>query len=509
MSPSSRPPSRRPKPKAPARPKASSEKSRPAPEISPLLENRPFGELETGDHASLTRTFTPEDLETFAGGTEERAEEARDGGTGEDPQDRIPLAAGVWLESLVATALATRLPGPGTRLHRLDLRFPMPLLVGDTVGVSLTVRAVESDPHGPPRARLECRIANQRNETVAEGGAWIFVPTRKIRRPSVPRSAGGRPAPGTRLRALVDEARAARLRAKRDPLRTAVVHPVDAPALGGAVDAARAGLITPVFVGPRARILAAAKSARIDLRPYEIVPTEHSHAAAERAVALARDGEVEALMKGSLHTDELMHAVLDPARGLRTDRRTSHVFLVDAPHWPRLLLLTDAAINVSPDLAAKRDIVQNAIELAHVLGIARPRVALLSSLETVTPTIPSTLEAAALCKMAERGQILRGVLDGPLAFDNAASSRAARTKGISSPVAGRADILVVPDLDAGNMLAKGLEYLGGARLAGLVLGTRIPVILTSRADLEEARMASCAVALLQVLAPRTKGAEGT
>ncbi len=275
----------------------------------------------------------------------------------------------------------------------------------------------------------------------------------------------------------------------------------DAAALGGAISAAHAGLITPVFIGPERKIRHAAKKAGLDLSPYTLLATEHSHAAADEAVALARRGEVEAVMKGSLHTDELMHAVVDPARGLRTDRRVSHVFVLDVPDWPRLLLLTDAAVNVTPDLEAKRDIVQNAVDLAHVLGIPEPRVALLSSVETVTPRIPSTLDAAALCKMVDRGQITGAILDGPLAFDNAVSARAARTKGIHSAVAGRADILVVPDLDAGNMLAKGIEYLDRARLAGLVLGTRVPVILTSRADLEEARMASCALAVFQALAP--------
>jgi phosphate acetyltransferase/phosphate butyryltransferase len=280
------------------------------------------------------------------------------------------------------------------------------------------------------------------------------------------------------------------------PLRTAVVHPVDGPSLAGALEAAKQRLIVPVLVGPPAKIRAAAAALQADLSGIEIAGTAHSDAAAEAAVAMARAGRVEALMKGALHTDELLHPVVDAQQGLRTKRRISHVFAIDVPSSPRALFITDAAVNVAPGLQDKRDIVQNAIELAHALGIAQPRVAILSAVETVTEKLPSTLHAAALCKMAERGQITGGVLDGPLAFDNAVSPQAAQTKGIVSPVAGRADILVVPDLEAGNMLAKQLEYLAGAQLAGIVLGARVPIILTSRADGTLARLGSCAIALL-------------
>ena len=289
-----------------------------------------------------------------------------------------------------------------------------------------------------------------------------------------------------------------------DPIRTAVVHPVDDASLIGAIEAARARLIVPVLVGPEARIRAAARQAGLDILPYELIPTEHSHAAAAKAVELARAGKVEALMKGALHTDELLHAVVDRDLGLRTARRISHVFVVDAPGYPRPLLITDAAVNVYPTLDDKRDIVQNAIDLAHALGLAAPLVAILAATETVSAKIKSTLDAAALCKMADRGQITGGVLDGPLAFDNAISEAAARAKNIVSQVAGRADILVVPDLEAGNMLAKQLEYLAGAQIAGVVLGARVPIMLTSRADQVLARLSSSAVALL--LARYRKGA---
>jgi len=278
-------------------------------------------------------------------------------------------------------------------------------------------------------------------------------------------------------------------------LRTAVVHPVDALSLGGAIEAARAKLIVPVLVGPEPKIRAAARQASVDLGSYECVWTEHSHAAAAEAAVLAGGHKVDALMKGSLHTDEFMSAILAEPR-LRTARRMSHVFVIDAPAYPRLLLVTDAAVNIYPTLEAKVDIVQNAIGLAHALGTKTPRVAILSAVETVSPKIVSTLDAAVLCKMAERGQITGGIVDGPLAFDNAVSLEAARTKGIRSPVAGRADILVVPDLEAGNMLAKQLEYLAGAQIAGIVLGAHVPIILTSRADESASRLASCAIALM-------------
>lgn len=305
---------------------------------------------------------------------------------------------------------------------------------------------------------------------------------------------------GQRYRRLIERTRGLA------PLRTAVVHPVDRLALQGAIAAAREGLIVPVLVGPEAKIRAAAQAAALELAGYEIVSTEHSHAAAETAVALARTGQVEALMKGSLHSDELLHAVLDRERGLRTARRLSHVFALDVRRYPRPLFLTDAVINVEPTLEQKRDIVQNAIELAHALGIGTPKVAILSAIETISPKLRSTLDAAALCKMAERGQISGGVLEGPLAFDLAISEAAARTKGIASAVAGNADILVVPDLEAGNMLVKQLEYLAGAQVAGIVLGARVPIMLTSRADNALARQASAAIALLLVRGARTGAA---
>ncbi len=291
------------------------------------------------------------------------------------------------------------------------------------------------------------------------------------------------------------------------PVPTAVAHPCDESSLRGAVEAAELGLLKPILVGPRARIVAVAEQFGLDIAGFELVDAPHSHASAEAAVQLARAGKAEMLMKGSLHTDELMGAVVASATGLRTERRISHAFVMDVPVLDRAIIVTDAAINIFPTLEDKMHIVQNAIDLALALGFQEPKVAILSAVETVNPKIPSTVEAAALCKMADRQQIVGGILDGPLALDNAIDLAAARIKKIDSPVAGRADILVVPDLEAGNMLAKSLTFMADADAAGIVLGARVPIILTSRADSVETRLASCAVGTLVVQARRENAAK--
>jgi len=288
------------------------------------------------------------------------------------------------------------------------------------------------------------------------------------------------------------------------PAQTIVVHPCDDSSLRGPVEAAELGIITPILVGPAAKIKQVAAERGIEIGRFRIVDSPHSEAAAEQAVELIHEGKGELLMKGSLHTDELMRAVTNSKTGLRTARRISHVFIMDVPTYPETLFVTDAAINISPDLDAKRDIIQNAVDLFTQVGLGVPRVAILSAVETVTSKIPSTIEAAALCKMADRGQITDAVLDGPLAFDNAISPEAVKIKGIQSPVAGKAQILVVPDLEAGNMLAKNLIFLSKADSAGLVLGARVPIVLTSRADSVRSRMASCAAAVLYAAARRSK-----
>ncbi|HEX2525168.1 MAG TPA: phosphate acetyltransferase [Geminicoccus sp.] len=284
--------------------------------------------------------------------------------------------------------------------------------------------------------------------------------------------------------------------AKIPPIPCAVVHPCDATSLAAAVEAADAGIIWPTLVGPERKIRAAAAACRLDLGRFRLVDVPHSHAAAAKGVELVRDGSVQLLMKGSLHTDELMHEVVAKEGGIRTERRISHVFIMDVPTYPEPLFITDAAINIFPDLETKADIVRNVIDLHLALGLGTPRVAILSAVETVNGKIPSTIDAAALCKMADRGQIVGGLLDGPLALDNAIGPEAARIKGIGGSVAGRAQVLVVPDLEAGNMLAKNLSFLADADAAGIVLGARVPIILNSRADSLRTRMASCAIAAL-------------
>jgi len=292
-------------------------------------------------------------------------------------------------------------------------------------------------------------------------------------------------------------------RAKQVPAATTIVaHPCEETALRGPIQAAEAGIIKPILVGPAAKIGAVAREHRLDISRFELIDVPHSHAAAAKAVELIQQSKGELLMKGSLHTDELMREVTSSKTGLRTERRISHIFIMDVPNYPETLFITDAAINIFPDLDAKRDIVQNAIDLFTQVGLGTPRVAILSAVETVTSKIPSTIDAAALCKMADRGQITGGILDGPLAYDNAIDLEAARIKGIKSEVAGRAQILVVPDLEAGNMLAKNLAFMAKADTAGMVLGARVPIILTSRADSVRSRMASCAAAVLYADARR-------
>src|SRR5450759_5196826 len=450
------------------------------------IENRTFDELELGDTANLVRTLTYKDIEVFAilsGDVNPTQDESF---ATSDTFHNV-VAHGMWSGALISAVLGTELPGPGTIYVDQSLHFRGPVRLGDTITVTVKVTNKIEETH---RVIFDCRASNQRGEEVITGTADVIAPTEKISRPRVVLPEIELRQKGRRYERLIEMTRGL------EPIRTAVVHPVDTPSLFGAVEAARAKLIVPVLVGPEAKIRAAAAQAQLDLAPYEIVPTEHSDAAAVQAVAMARAGKVEALMKGALHTDELMRAVVDSDHGLRTARRMSHVFAIDAPGYPRPLFITDAAINIYPTLADKRDIVQNAIELAHALGIVQPRVAILSAVETVTEKIRSTLDAAALCKMAQRHQITGGILDGPLAFDNAVSEEAAKTKGIISPVAGRADIFLVPDLEAGNMLAKQLEYLAEAQIAGIVLGASVPIILTSRADKTLARLGSCAIALL-------------
>lgn len=450
------------------------------------IENRTFDEIQVGDEAFLEKRLTLDDIKLFAIMSGDVNPSHVDDDFARSSRFQEVIAHGMWGGALISTVLGTQLPGPGTLYLGQTLNFRAPVALGDVLRVSVRVSAKDD---ARSQLTLDCRCENQRGKVVIEGEARVLAPTEKIRRPRAV-------LPTVRLaeRGRLHEILSA---ADHPPaIPVAVVHPVDDVSLTGAVAAAHHGLIIPLLVGPAAKIRAAADAARLDISEFELIDVPHSHAAAERAVALVREGRAEALMKGALHTDELMHEVLKRDGGLRTERCISHVMAFDVPTYPRPLFITDAAINISPSLDQKRDIICNAIELAHALGNHDPKVAILSAVETVNPRMPSTLDAAALCKMADRGQIKGGTLDGPLAFDNAISESAARTKGIDSPVAGRADILVAPDLESANMLMKQLTYLADATGAGLVLGARVPIILTSRADEAITRMASCALALL-------------
>ena len=452
-----------------------------------FIRNRTFEEIAVGDTAAIERTLTAEDIQLFAVMSGDVNPQHLDPDFAASTRFHGVIAHGMWGAALISAVLGTRLPGPGTIYLSQTLKFLAPVHIGDTLTIRVTVR---SRDEARKELVLDCSCIDQAGQCAIKGEALVLAPVEKIVRPRAT-------LPEVRLTRGNDGVQ--RLLDYVKPLgaiRMAVVHPCDESSLGGAVDAWRAGLIEPVLVAPRARLEAVAAQAGFDLTGIAIEDVPHSHAAAARAVELAAAGEVDALMKGSLHTDELMGAVVAAGSGLRTKRRISHCFIMQTPAYPRPFIITDAAINIAPTLEEKADIIRNAIDLAQTIGVAQPRVAILAAVETVNPHMPATLDAAALCKMADRGQIEGGVLDGPLAFDNAVSVAAARIKGIVSPVAGQADVLVVPDLESGNMLAKQLEYLGGAASAGIVIGAKVPIVLTSRADSRESRMASCAVALL-------------
>ena len=450
-----------------------------------LIENRTIDEIAVGDQANIERVLTHQDITLFATVSADVNSADVDTDNEEGAALQQGIVHGMWAGSLISAVLATRLPGPGTVHLGQTLKFLQPVSIGDHITVRVEVTGIDkSSGH----VELECSCLNAEGETVVSGTAEVRAPREKIRRHIARMPVSHLKAPGVRFGALVEQARAL------DPLLTAIVHPCDDLSLGGAIAARDEGMIVPVLVGPRGKIEAAAEQAELDLHGLEIVDAPHSHAAAEVAVALVHEGRAGALMKGKLHTDELLAAVLDRTNGLRTERRLSHVFALDVPGQNRTLFVTDAAINISPDLESLKDIVQNAIDLAIALGVKTPLVALLSAVETVTGKLPSTLLAAAICKMHDRGQIVGGKVDGPLAFDNAISPAAVAAKGIVSDVAGYADILVTPNLESGNMIAKQLIHLAGASSAGIALGARVPIMLTSRSDTVDARIVSAALA---------------
>ena len=452
------------------------------------LENITFDELKIGQHAGLSRKLSKEDIELFAIMSGDVNPAHLDEVYANNTIFQGIIGHGMWPGALISTVLGTVLPGPGTIYLSQDLRFSKPVRLGDTVHVRLTVREKRSDK---PIVTLDCECRNDLGEMLVSGTAVVRAPTEKVRKkkaelPEVHFKYHDR------YRELIDSC------AELEPLKTAVVHPVKAHGIIAIAQAVEENLLMPVLVGPEKRIRAAAEEAEVDISNYELIDVEHSHAAAAEAVRLAACGRVQALMKGALHTDELLSALVASSGGLRTERRISHAYVMDVPNYHKPLLITDAAINIAPNLDVKADICRNAIGLWRIACGSedwRPKVALLSAVETVNARMQSTLDAAALCKMADRGQIENAVLDGPLGLDAAISKQSADNKGIVSEVAGDADILVAPDIEAGNMIAKQLTFLGNSDAAGLVLGARVPVILTSRSDNLRTRLMSCALAL--------------
>lgn len=460
--------------------------------MNDFIENKTFDEIEVGMSASVVRVLNEDDIKTWAAMTGNLNLIDLDSG----PFDTSSLAEGgaqaLWGATLFPTVTGTELPGIGSVMKAAEVRFLKAVPIGAPVTATVTVKAKRP---ADLVIVLECRLTDSAGNVLIAGTAEVRAPARKLRyrRPDLPKVELRRE---DRYLELVQACEGL------PALSCAVVHPCSIDALRGTIDAAQHNLIEPILVGPEKRLREVAELADVDISAFRIVESAHSHHSAEVAVELVRGGEADALMKGSLHSDELLHAVLNKEKGLTTERRLSHCFIQAVPTYPRPIIITDAAINIQPDLRTKRDIVQNAIELAHAIDISEPRVAILAAVEMVNPNMPSTLDAAALCKMADRGQIKGGVLDGPLAFDNAIDLEAARIKGIISPVAGRADILVVPNLEAGNILVKNLTFMARAEAAGIVLGARAPIVLTSRADNAHTRLASCAVAVLMAAAIR-------
>ncbi|MBK8175488.1 MAG: bifunctional enoyl-CoA hydratase/phosphate acetyltransferase [Rhodospirillales bacterium] len=454
--------------------------------MNDMIENKTFDEINLGDSTSLVRQFRPEDVETWAAVTGNFNLVDLDPSPLDSSMFNHGAGQATWAAVLFSTLAGTRLPGLGSVTLMHAIRFLKPVPIGRPITARITVREKRAETGV---VVFDCLCLDEEGRELLSGTLDVQAPSVKIRLPR-------RDLPTVQLRR---EDRYLDLIRQCDglpPMSTAVVHPCSDDALRGAIEAAEHNLILPVLIGPEKKIRAVSDAENLDISPYRLVPSEHSHHSAELAVAMVHGGEAETLMKGSLHTDELLHEVMKKDCGLRTERRLSHCFLLSVPTYARPIIVTDAAINILPTLEDKRDIVQNAIELAQAMGITVPKVAILSAVETVTPKIPSTIEAAALCKMAERGQITGGLIDGPLAIDNAIDEEAARTKGILSPVAGKADILVAPNLESANMLAKQLTFMANAEAAGIVIGARAPIILTSRADSARTRLASCAVAVL-------------
>jgi phosphate acetyltransferase len=452
-----------------------------------MIENRTFDEIAVGDTASLSRRLTIEDIELFAVMSGDINPAHLDEQYAKTSMFQRLIGHGMWGGALISTVLGTELPGPGTVYLVQDLRFRRPVGIGDTITVTVAVREKVA---GKGRIVFDCRCTNQKGEEVITGTAEVIAPQEKIKRPRVQ-------LPEIHLRRHVWYQQLIQACEGLEPIRMGVVDPRDAELLAHVDSAARRRLIVPVLIGAEAEIRETARAAGIDISSYEIVAADSLYAV-HRAIEMAREGALQGIMQGSLRLHDFLHQIVTPRSGLHAGRRMSHVFLADLPGHSRPLMITDAGVNLEPTLEHKRDIIQNAIDFAHVLGIKQPKVAVLSAVEAITSKVPSSVEAVALCRMAERGQITGGLVDGPLALDQAVSESAARNMQTPSEVAGKADILVVPDLEAGNLLSRQLAVLVGADAAGIVLGASVPVILATRTDNERSRLASCALAVLTV-----------
>lgn len=452
------------------------------------LTSLTFDELMVGQCASVTRSLTQTDVNLFAM-VSGNVDPLHFPEGADNAVFSLPAGHGMWAGAIFSGLLGSQLPGPGTIYRKQALKFRAPIPLGACVTASVSVVSKKIAAKGHKQVTFDCRMTDQQGNILVEGTAEVIPPSKHCHQP-------GHSLPDfqfiahDQLTSLSDQC------VDHDPLPTAVIYPCDALSLQGACDSARMGLIDPVLVGPQSVIKALARELELDISAFRLVDARHEKDAALKGVALAKTGEVGAVMKGSLHTDELMAAVVRRDSGLRTYHRISHVFVMNVPTYHKPLLITDGVVNISPNADDKAHIIQNAVALANVLGVEQPKVAILSALETVNPKIISTVDAAVLCKMADRGQIKGAILDGPLAFDNAISKDAAMTKGIKSEVAGDPDILLAPDLASANMLVKQLSFLAHANAAGIVLGAAVPVILTSRADSLSARLASCALAVL-------------
>jgi len=448
------------------------------------LENRTFDEIEVGETASITRTLTQEDIKLFAVMSGDVNPAHLDEEYANNEIFRKVIAHGMWGGALISAVLGTTLPGPGTIYMGQTLKFKRPVGIGDTVTVSVTAASKDEERKS---IVFECLCANQDGKPVIEGTATVLAPTEKVIRPRPVLPEVMLHDRGSKLRTLIDQAEGIK------PVRTAIAHPVHDYSLSAVAEAARAGLIDPVLIGPKERITAAADEAGIDISGFEIVTTDHSHQSALTAVGMARSTEVGAVVMSSHYGIELVQAAIRRGTGIRTNRRISHAAVVDMPFYPRPLIVTDAYINTDPTLDDKKDIVINAVELAQALGVETPKVALVAASHTVENKLRSTVEAAALCKMADRGQVGQALLEGPLPYDMAVSEVAAEAKGVKSPVAGAADIVVCPHLEAGHLLLKQLNAQARALAAHVILGARVPIILPSKSDETLARLASFAL----------------